>query len=407
MKEQQESKPKKPNILVRLIALLVTAALLLGALVLVVYRDRLNLDALARWFEYRNLETSESGEAAPFSHAGGRQASFAYLDSGVLLASDTGARYYSFSGELYAEEVRNLEQPVLTHSSGYGVVYDAGGQDLFLFSGVEEAFHLTLDSGELLSARVNDSGWLAVTSHGGGWRGLVTVYDSSYNTEEPPIQIRLSTTFVVDAAVSPDCKTVAVVTKPFSFEGKRKMSLEGDETTVKLKCNPSDTLIDIYHKFNELLLDTVSSEESEANSTDTAARIIGYIPGLIKKWVIWFLKTLDYFGLLPSALINASPFHGSMFITSMASLNIPPIRHHLYNFGNVPVFIAFGAKRAELVLNEDGSVTKRRVVDFVANLDERICDGYYYASALKMFKKYLVSPEALLNPPEEVVEDIR
>lgn len=188
---------------------------------------------------------------------------------------------------------------------------------------------------------------------------------------------------------------------------KRKMSLEGDETTVKLKCNPSDTLIDIYHKFNELLLDTVSSEESEANSTDTAARIIGYIPGLIKKWVIWFLKTLDYFGLLPSALINASPFHGSMFITSMASLNIPPIRHHLYNFGNVPVFIAFGAKRAELVLNEDGSVTKRRVVDFVANLDERICDGYYYASALKMFKKYLVSPEALLNPPEEVVDDIR
>ena len=198
MKEQQESKPKKPNILVRLIALLVTAALLLGALVLVVYRDRLNLDALARWFEYRNLETSESGEAVPFSHAGGRQANFAYLDSGVLLASDTGARYYSFSGELYAEEVRNLEQPVLTHSSGYGVVYDAGGQDLFLFSGVEEAFHLTLDSGELLSARVNDSGWLAVTSHGGGWRGLVTVYDSSYNTEEPPIQIRLSTTFVVD-----------------------------------------------------------------------------------------------------------------------------------------------------------------------------------------------------------------
>ena len=31
---------------------------------------------------------------------------------------------------------------------------------------------------------------------------------------------------------------------------KRKMSLEGDETTVKLKCNPSDTLIDIYNKFN-------------------------------------------------------------------------------------------------------------------------------------------------------------
>ena len=115
MKEQQESKPKKPNILVRLIALLVTAALLLGALVLVVYRDQLNLDALARWFEYRDLETSESGEAVPFSHAGGDQVSFAYLENGVLMSSDSGARYYSFSGELYAEEVRNFEHPVLTH----------------------------------------------------------------------------------------------------------------------------------------------------------------------------------------------------------------------------------------------------------------------------------------------------
>ena len=121
MREQQASNPKKPNILVRLIALLVTAALLLGALALVVYRDRLNLDALARWFEFRDLETSESGEAVPFSHAGGKQASFAYLENGVLLASDTGARYYSFSGELYAEEVQNLEHPVLTASDSCGV----------------------------------------------------------------------------------------------------------------------------------------------------------------------------------------------------------------------------------------------------------------------------------------------
>lgn len=210
MKEQQESKPKKPNILIRLIALLVTAALLMGALVLVVYRDRLNLDALARWFEYRNLETSESGEAAPFSHAGGKQADFAYLENGVLLTSDTGVRYYSFSGELYAEEVRSFEHPVMTHSGSCGVAYEAGGQDLFLFRGVEEAFHLSLDGeAELLSARVNDSGWLAVTSHGGGHRGTVTVYDSSYDTARPPIQINLSA-FIVDAAVSPDCQTVAI-----------------------------------------------------------------------------------------------------------------------------------------------------------------------------------------------------
>ena len=109
MKEKEEgATPRRPGLLVRLTALAVTAALLLGALALVVYRDRFNLDALRRWFEYRELETSETGEAEPFTHAGGEQASFAYLKNGVLMASAAGARYYSLSGELYAEEVRNL-----------------------------------------------------------------------------------------------------------------------------------------------------------------------------------------------------------------------------------------------------------------------------------------------------------
>ena len=45
MSDQQE---KKPNIFLRLLAFLVTLALVLGALAVVVYRDRLNLDALKR-----------------------------------------------------------------------------------------------------------------------------------------------------------------------------------------------------------------------------------------------------------------------------------------------------------------------------------------------------------------------
>ena len=43
---------KKPNIFVRLLAFLVTLALLLGAVAAVVYRDRLNFDSIRRWFVY-------------------------------------------------------------------------------------------------------------------------------------------------------------------------------------------------------------------------------------------------------------------------------------------------------------------------------------------------------------------
>lgn len=201
---------KKSNIFVRLLALLVTAALVLGALALVVYRDRFNLDAFKRWLAYRTMETTETGQAVPFTHAGGSRLSLCYLDGSVLMSSATGARYYALDGTLYAEEVLPLDNPVLTHSASTGVVYNAGGQSLFVFQNGREASDLSLEENiNLLSARPNDSGWLAITAQQSGYKGAVTVYNASH---EPVITISLSSTFVVDAAVSPDCKTVAVVT---------------------------------------------------------------------------------------------------------------------------------------------------------------------------------------------------
>lgn len=211
MKREAPAKtPKKPNIFVRLLILVITAALVAGALLLVLYRDRLNLDAVRRWLAYRSLETSDTGQAAPFTHAGGDKLSFAYLDSGILLSSSAGAHYYSFSGDPYVEEVQAMDHPVLSASSTAGVVYDAGGQSLFLFRNGQETFRLSLEGGgDLLSARVNDSGWLAVTAQQSGYKGVVTVYNASGGEV---IQIRLSSTFVVDAVLSPDCRTVAVIT---------------------------------------------------------------------------------------------------------------------------------------------------------------------------------------------------
>ena len=202
--------PKKQNILLRLLTLAVTAALVLGALTLVVYRDRFNLDALKRWMAFRALETSDTGEVAPFTHAGGDKLAVAYLNGGVLLSSSSGVHYYSLSGETYAEQVLAMKNPVLSASTKAGVVYDAGGGSLFLFQGAQQTMHLSPEEGgALLSARVNDSGWLTVTAQQSGYKGAVTVYDGS---GERVIQISLSSTFVVDAVLSPDCKTVAVVT---------------------------------------------------------------------------------------------------------------------------------------------------------------------------------------------------
>jgi len=185
---------------------------------------------------------------------------------------------------------------------------------------------------------------------------------------------------------------------------KKEMSLESPDTVIKVILDPSATIEDVYNAFNE----KIEGYRSNPNSSfDKLAKVLNYIPGILLRWAIRFLRLLDYFGLLPRALTKLSPFHGSLFITSMGSLGIPPIVHHLYDFGTVPVFIAFGSKQREFKVRADGSVYKHSYVDVTYNLDERICDGYYYASAMKFIRGVYKNPEVLDNPPEKVIEDIR
>ena len=186
---------------------------------------------------------------------------------------------------------------------------------------------------------------------------------------------------------------------------KKEIALNAPETVVKLDATPTDTLYTIYENLSKLLEE--NKQEGDHNNMDTAARVLMAFPAVILKFVVWFLKLLDYFGLLPRWLTKLSPFHGSLFITNMGSLGMPPIFHHLYNFGNLPIFIAMGKKRSEYVMNKDGEVEQKRMIDFTVMCDERICDGHYYATAFKMLKRVLENPEQLLVAPENVVEDIK
>ena len=183
---------------------------------------------------------------------------------------------------------------------------------------------------------------------------------------------------------------------------KREMTVEGETTVIKPVFLPTDTADDVYRVFNDLLQEATQDTET---GFDSLAKVINYIPGLVKKFVVWLLKLLDYFGWLPTALTNLSPFHGSLFITSMGSLGIPPIYHHLYNFGNIPAFLAYGRRRHANELNVLGQMERRSYYDVAMVLDERICNGFYYASAWKHMKHILKNPDILDTVPE-VTPDI-
>ena len=183
---------------------------------------------------------------------------------------------------------------------------------------------------------------------------------------------------------------------------KKEMKLNSPDSVISM-VYPLDSTAEQVYEITEKL---VSDAKNETTSFDSLAKLLDYIPGLVKAFAISLLRGMDYFGLLPRKLMHLSPFHGSLFITSMASLGLPPIYHHIYNFGNVPVFIAFGVPEWRTIAKPDGNTQNRKMLNYTLVMDERICDGYYYASAFRLFSSLLRSPGQLDQPPAEIIEDV-
>lgn len=184
---------------------------------------------------------------------------------------------------------------------------------------------------------------------------------------------------------------------------KKEMTKESPDTVIKVHFHPSDTAKEVYEKFNAAVAS--AKDEMENSGVDSAAGFLTSTPRLVLRFVVWLIKSLDYFGMAPKFLLELSPFHGSVYFTSLGSLGIRPVYHHLYDFGTIPAFIAFGRKRRAEEIH-DGGIVERKYMDMRFNLDERICDGFYYASVIKYFLRLLAHPEVLDQEPETVEQDI-
>ena len=131
-----------------------------------------------------------------------------------------------------------------------------------------------------------------------------------------------------------------------------------------------------------------------SNSTDSLVKLLNHIPDFLLRNVIRFLMFLDRHGALPKAVIKASPFHTTAFITNVGSLGIDSIYHHVYNFGTTSMFFSMGKKKKSYIY-EDDEIKEEKCITLAFVGDERICDGYYYANSFKLLTKYLKKPELL------------
>ena len=112
------------------------------------------------------------------------------------------------------------------------------------------------------------------------------------------------------------------------------------------------------------------------------------------------LRFADRHGLLPKALVKASPFHASMLISNLASIRTNHIYHHVYEFGTTSVSVTIGTMH-EVPKRTSEGVKFERCIPLGVVMDERIASGVYFANAFNYFRRLLQKPEQLETVPEK------
>jgi hypothetical protein len=86
--------------------------------------------------------------------------------------------------------------------------------------------------------------------------------------------------------------------------------------------------------------------------------------------------------------------YASMFVANLGSVKLESAFHHLYEYGNIPIFAALGRNKKVAVVNDDGSVGSKTICSVKYSFDERVEDGLYCAKTLDLLRGFIEDPAA-------------
>ncbi len=173
------------------------------------------------------------------------------------------------------------------------------------------------------------------------------------------------------------------------------------ENTTKCKFDPHDTIYDVAARVAKAIQD--SRKEDADNSSIKVAKLL--LNPVLATVIAGLARILDRYGLMPRYLIDASPFHTGLFVTNMASIGMPAVNHHIYNFGTTSQFVSIGNVQRTTELTPDGKPYVKRWLPLGVVADERVTAGMVYSKMITEMIRYLTNPELLEKPPEQVFWD--
>ena len=182
---------------------------------------------------------------------------------------------------------------------------------------------------------------------------------------------------------------------------KNPANADDGEAVVKIKFDLTDTIYDVRDRI------TAGVEINRAPEGKTFLdQLLGFlfaVPGLATV-IVGLVRFLDRYGLAPGVLVEELPFYVGMYITNTASIGLHDVNHHLYNWGDVGLFLGMGVPEKVAVV-ENGETRMKRYLPIGITADERVCSGAHYARFFSDWRYCLEHPEVLETPPESVRYD--
>jgi hypothetical protein len=174
-----------------------------------------------------------------------------------------------------------------------------------------------------------------------------------------------------------------------SMSVKKEVSDDGAIVVVKREVDPARSFDDLVRDLTE---DVSASRSDRPSATDKELALLFRLPALLLGWLVGIQRLLDDWGLLPGVFYRQDPLYASAFLANLGSLGMDAAFHHLYEYGNIPIFVTLGAARDEVVPGPDRTpvVAERLTIRYA--FDERIEDGLYCLSALDRVKAIVEDP---------------
>lgn len=207
---QEDAPPKRIKRITnrkKLLLLGIAAAVVLIVLIIALPGSSI-FGGIRRTFTYARLDKDENRCAELYQYAGEKKNSFAAVDDGLVLASVGEIQVMDESGAVRYADGLKFHEVAISRSTDRTAVYDIGGTEVYVVN-VEGLLHHIICDGTILTANLNEKGWLAVTVNKSGYKAAVYVYDPD---GELTFEFDSSERFVMTASVSRDGREMAAVT---------------------------------------------------------------------------------------------------------------------------------------------------------------------------------------------------